>query len=102
MLDLKLVREQPDLVRAGALKKRLPDRAAAVDRALQLDAELRAMTPKLDGLRSEQKQARELEVAPGDDGEQDPREDEKSFEHINSDQANDAAAGRVLVRCPRP
>jgi seryl-tRNA synthetase len=57
MLDLKFVRENPDAVRAGALKKRLPDRAAAVDQALRLDAELRAMLPKLDALRSELKNA---------------------------------------------
>jgi seryl-tRNA synthetase len=57
MLDLKLLRENPDAVRAGAMKKRLPDRAAAVDRALQIDGELRALNPKLDTLRSEQKHA---------------------------------------------
>jgi seryl-tRNA synthetase len=57
MLDIKLLRENPDAVRAGALKKRLPDRAAAVDRALAIDAELRGLTPKLDGMRSEQKNA---------------------------------------------
>ncbi len=57
MLDLKFVRENADAVRAGALKKRLPDRAAAVDRALQLDAELRAMLPRLDAMRGEQKNA---------------------------------------------
>ena len=57
MLDLKLVRENPDAVRAGAMKKRMPDRAAAVDRALAIDAELRGMLPRLDGMRSEQKNA---------------------------------------------
>jgi seryl-tRNA synthetase len=57
MLDLKLLRENPDAVRAGAMKKRMPDRAAAVDRALAVDAELRAMLPKLDAMRSEQKSA---------------------------------------------
>ena len=57
MLDIKVLRENPDAVRAGAMKKRLPDRAAAVDRALQLDSELRAMVPKLDAMRSEQKNA---------------------------------------------
>jgi seryl-tRNA synthetase len=57
MLDLKFVRENPDAVRAGALKKRLPDRAAAVDEALRLDAELRAMLPRLDAMRGEQKSA---------------------------------------------
>ena len=48
MLDLKLLRENPDAVRAGAMKKRLPDRAAAVDRALQIDGELRLLNPKLE------------------------------------------------------
>ncbi|MBM4063240.1 MAG: serine--tRNA ligase [Planctomycetes bacterium] len=57
MLDIKVLRDDPGAVRAGALKKRLPDRAAAVDRALQLDAELRALLPSLDALRSGQKQA---------------------------------------------
>lgn len=57
MLDLKLLRENPDAVRAGAMKKRMPDRAAAVDKALAIDAELRAMLPKLDAMRSEQKNA---------------------------------------------
>jgi len=53
MLDLKLLRENPDAARAGALKKRMPDRAAAVDAVLKLDAELRALLPTLDGMRSE-------------------------------------------------
>ncbi|MFY9342905.1 MAG: serine--tRNA ligase [Planctomycetota bacterium] len=57
MLDLKWLRDNPDAVRAGALKKRLPDRAAAVDKALAIDSELRAMLPKLDGMRSELKNA---------------------------------------------
>jgi seryl-tRNA synthetase len=57
MLDLKWLRDNPDAARQGALKKRLPDRAAAVDRALQLDSELRGMTPKLDAMRSELKNA---------------------------------------------
>ncbi len=50
-----MLRENPEAVRAGAMKKRLPDRAAAVDRALAIDAELRALTPKLDAMRGEQK-----------------------------------------------
>jgi len=55
MLDIKLLRENPELVRAGALKKRMPDRAEALDRALAVDAELRSLLPRLDGMRSEQK-----------------------------------------------
>lgn len=57
MLDIKLLRENPDAVRAGAIKKRMPDRAEALDRALAVDAELRALSPRLDGMRSEQKVA---------------------------------------------
>ncbi|HEX5053810.1 MAG TPA: serine--tRNA ligase [Planctomycetota bacterium] len=57
MLDIKLLRENPDSVRAGARKKRLPDRAEAVDRALAVDSELRALLPKLDAMRGEQKNA---------------------------------------------
>lgn len=55
MLDIKVLRENPEAARAGAMKKRMPDRAAAVDRALQIDAELRALLPKLDGMRNESK-----------------------------------------------
>ena len=57
MLDLKTLRENPDAVRAGAVKKRMPDRAAAVDRALSIDAELRALLPRLDAMRGAQKNA---------------------------------------------
>jgi seryl-tRNA synthetase len=57
MLDIKVLREDGDAVRRGVAKKRMPDRAAAVDRALEIDAELRALMPKLDGMRSEQKNA---------------------------------------------
>ncbi len=57
MLDIKVVRENPDLVRAGAHKKHFPDRAEAVDRLLAVDSELRELIPVIDGKRSEQKQA---------------------------------------------
>lgn len=57
MLDIKVLRENPEAVRQGTLKKRMPDRAAAVDRALQIDAELRGLVPKLDAKRGEQKNA---------------------------------------------
>ena len=55
MLDIKVLRENPDAARAGAVKKHMPDRPVAVDRALTLDAELRALTPRLDAMRNEQK-----------------------------------------------
>ncbi len=55
MLDIKVLRDNPEAVREAARKKRMPDRAAAVDRALEVDAALRALLPQLDGLRAEQK-----------------------------------------------
>ena len=57
MIDVKLIREQADLVRAGALKKGFPDRAAAVDRAVALDRRVRELIPQIDKLRNEQKTA---------------------------------------------
>lgn len=57
MLDIRTVREEPDRCRQAAIKKHFPDRAEAVDRVLALDGELRALTPELDRMRSEQKAA---------------------------------------------
>ncbi len=56
MLDLKLVRDDPDRVRA-ALARRGPGAGAgdAVDRLLELDASRRALVTEVDALRSEQK-----------------------------------------------
>lgn len=54
MLDLKLIREDPEMVRA-ALARRGGDAAAAVDRLLELDANRRALVTEVDGLRAEQK-----------------------------------------------
>jgi len=57
MLDIRTLRDNPDAARAGAIKKHLPERAEAVDRALALDAELRSLVPKIDAMRSDQKSA---------------------------------------------
>lgn len=57
MLDVKLIREQPDLVKAGALKKGFPDRVAIVDTVLELDRRVREFIPQIDKLRAEQKSA---------------------------------------------
>jgi seryl-tRNA synthetase len=58
MLDLKLVREQPDLIRQAATKKRLaPERVAAVDRVLEYDGERRSLLPRVEAMRAEQKAA---------------------------------------------
>ncbi len=57
MIDIKVVREDPERVRRGALLKHFPDRAAAVDRLIEADQEVRALTPRIDEMRAEQKRA---------------------------------------------
>ena len=57
MLDLKFIREEPDLVRAAAQKKRI---TLDVDRILELDRESRRLGVRIDELRSAQKQAGRL------------------------------------------
>jgi len=55
VLDIKWVREHPDQVKAGAVKKHFADRTAVVDTVLELDRKLREATAKVDDLRGEQK-----------------------------------------------
>ena len=65
MLDIRLIRRDPDAVRS-ALSRRGPEAAAAVDRLLELDGRWRALTTELEQLRAEQNQAgRALQGAPG-------------------------------------
>ncbi len=54
MLDRKLIRQEPELVKAGARKKRID---CDVDRILELDARLLDLGREVDGLRAEAKQA---------------------------------------------
>ncbi|HEX8857901.1 MAG TPA: serine--tRNA ligase [Actinomycetes bacterium] len=64
MLDLKLIRDNPDMVRE-ALARRGPGVADAVDRLLELDAERRSAITELDSLRAEQKRrGKEVAQAP--------------------------------------
>ena len=63
MLDLRLIRREPDMVRA-ALARRAPQLAEAVDRVVTLDAEWREATQTAEALRAEQKAASE-QVAAG-------------------------------------
>jgi seryl-tRNA synthetase len=63
VLDLRLIRREPDVVRA-ALARRGPDLAERVDRLVALDAEWRTAQQASEGLRAEQKAASE-EVAAG-------------------------------------
>src|SRR5215212_842093 len=61
MLDLKLVRDDPERVKA-ALAKRGPGVADQVDRLLEADAARRRLVTEVDALRAEQKR-RGKEVA---------------------------------------
>ena len=54
MLDLKYIRQNPDAVRAGAAKKRIP---CDVDRILALDEQSRGIGQRVDELRQQQKSA---------------------------------------------
>ena len=63
MLDLRLIRREPDAVRA-ALARRGPELARRVDRVVALDAPWREATQAAEALRAEQKTASE-EVAAG-------------------------------------
>ena len=49
MLDVKLLRSEPDQVRAALARRGAAD---AVDRILELDARVRELTPKTDDLRA--------------------------------------------------
>jgi seryl-tRNA synthetase len=61
VLDLKLIRENPDMVK-DALARRGPGYAEAIDRVLQLDASRRSLITEVDNLRAAQKR-RGREVA---------------------------------------
>jgi seryl-tRNA synthetase len=66
MLDIRLIRRDPDAVRT-ALARRGPQAAAGVDSVLELDERWRAITAELETLRAEQNQAsRALKGAPGE------------------------------------
>ena len=58
MLDLRLIREDPEGVRA-ALSRRGPQAAAELDRVIELDRRRRELLPELEGLRAEQNAANE-------------------------------------------
>jgi seryl-tRNA synthetase len=56
VLDLKLIRDDPDAVRA-ALARRGAEVAGGLDRVIELDGRRRALLPELEGLRAEQNAA---------------------------------------------
>lgn len=51
MLDVRLIRSDADLVRAGVIRR--GENPAAVDRAAELDTQVRELTARRDGLRAE-------------------------------------------------
>jgi seryl-tRNA synthetase len=57
VLDLKLIREDPDTVRAGMERRRLDP--SAIDEVLELDARRRELLPALEETRASQKRAGE-------------------------------------------
>jgi seryl-tRNA synthetase len=65
VLDLKRIRQEPDVVRA-ALERRGEQAAAGLDRVIELDARRRALLPELEGLRAEQNEANSRIKAAGD------------------------------------
>ncbi len=54
MLDLKYIRANPEIVKAGALKKRIP---CEIDRLLELDAEVRQLKTDSETKKAEQNKA---------------------------------------------
>ena len=56
MLDLKLLRREPDQVRAALARRGAAD---AVDELLKLDARRRELLPELEGLRAQRNEASE-------------------------------------------
>ncbi len=55
MLDLKLIRDDPERVKEGARKKQMPEAAALVDELLETDRAYRERLASLEALRAEQK-----------------------------------------------
>jgi seryl-tRNA synthetase len=62
VLDLRLIRSNPDAVRT-ALARRGGDVAATIDKVLDLDARRREILPRLEGLRAEQNEANQAIAA---------------------------------------
>ena len=111
MLDLRLIRRDPETVRA-ALARRGPDAAARLDRVVDLDARWREATQAAEALRAEQRSASE-EVAAG---KRERRDVSGTLEHLKmlsgevkarGEQARDAEAElqevlRTLPNLPDP
>ena len=96
MLDIKLIRENPEKVKA-AMKTRNKDMDAVVDEILEIDAQVRALTQKADALKAEQnaasKKIPQIKKEGGDIGEIMARMNEiKEEVKVLDAQKNDLAA----------
>ena len=106
MLDLRLIRRDPDGVRA-ALARRGPHAAERLDRVVELDARWREATQAAEALRAEQKAASEAVAA----GKREGRDVSATLEHLKvlsgevksrGEQARDAEAELQEVLCSLP
>ncbi|MFA6729904.1 MAG: serine--tRNA ligase [Eubacteriales bacterium] len=60
MIDIKLIRENPETVRENIKKKFQPGKLALVDRAIELDAEIRRLKTNAEILRADRNRASKL------------------------------------------
>lgn len=104
MLDLKLIRQDPDAVRAGAAKKRIP---CDIDRILELDAASREVGVEVDGLRQRQKESggRMAKATPEEragllEQQQALKAELKALEERKGEL--DAELGELLLKVPMP
>lgn len=102
MLDIKFIRSNPETVKAGARKKRIP---CDVDRILAVDREWRELQVEVDGLRAEQKNASKLiGAAPAADrprlAEEQKRKKEQLKEREIAVEAKQKELHELLLRVP--
>jgi seryl-tRNA synthetase len=103
MIDLKLIREQPDLVKQAALDKNI---AVDIDRLLALDEQRRALETRFNELRHQQKKAGEQMAKAAADEKaklaaelKSAKETLKSLEEEKS--TIDAALDELMLRVPQ-
>ena len=89
MLDIKLIREQPDLVKAELGKRGVE--AAEVDRVLEADQRRRRLQAGLDQMRAERKR-RSKEV-----GKLPPKERAAAIAQIRNEEAEEQKAASMIA-----
>ncbi|HIG86318.1 MAG TPA: serine--tRNA ligase [Planctomycetes bacterium] len=104
MLDLKFIRQNPDLVRAGAIKKHI---SCEIDRILELDAVHRELGVNVDQLRQRQKQAggKIAQASPEERGQMVAEQKEHKAELKALEERQQGLTGELqelLLRVPMP